>query len=187
MTWEIKDKATATPAIDDYVPFQTSGGTTRKATPLGIADAACAAGHLYYDSSGFTTAAMATGTWYPINSTLAAGEFVELSYTLGSTDSIDSPAGLGGLYEVSLHASFDVSAAGTYEISIAVNGTACASGCKARVPITAAGAKGLSLGARILARLSAGDALSVQVRNTATNGTTATFYVIGLTVNRVGD
>lgn len=187
MTWEFKDKSTSTPAIGDYVPFQTAAGTTRKATPLGLSDAACVAGHLYYDGAGFTTATLTTGTWFPFNSRLSAGEFVELSYTLGSPDSIDIPAGYGGLYEISLHASFDVSAAGTYEVSLARNGTACARGCKARAVITSAGAKGLSVGARILARLSAGDALTIQARNTTTAGTTATFYVVGFMAVRIGD
>ena len=183
----ISDYPLGNPTLAADIPYM-EGLVTQRATPRAILDGGGVYAHMYYDDP-VGTGAIAIAQ-FPLSTPLnifSAGSQRGLQTVLGgAVDHILIPAGFGGRYKISLHASLDFSGADTFAVGLYVNGVECMLGCKGRDTF-AASSTGINIAASVITPTLADlDEISMQMYRLGAVARNAEFYVAGVSVVRVG-
>lgn len=180
---QIIDKSATTPAADDYLLSQASGGTTSKVTPVAVRDGGAVYGALYYSGAGSNITLTNQNTWYGFTAA-TAGEVRGITADAADATADHLTIVTSGTYRMTLTACYSTSGLGTYELSAHVDGTECSSGCATRRYLSA-GDVG-SVAGHSVVELSAGQEVSVRARCTTSAGKTLTVERLCLSLERVG-
>lgn len=181
---QINDLASVTPADDTSLIVQTAAGTTGKSTPAAVCGAGAVYGHMYYsNSTGTNLVLTAQNTWYGVTF-LTAGEVQGMTADAADATADHLTISTTGVYRMTFTASADPDAAGTFEIGIHVNGTACSRGGIAIVSPSVSDS--ISKAGHSIVRLTAGQEISFRARCTSAATKTLKFFVVSLSVERLG-
>jgi hypothetical protein len=179
---QIKDFPAGTPAASDFVPYQTPGGVTKQTTVAELEAQGRVLGHMY--GEGLAAIPLTTqNVWYGITA-YTSGVLHGITVDVADATADHYIVGVAGDYRIIFSGSYSTSGAGTFEVSIFVNGTQCARGCTSQ-RVLANGDAGNAVGHSV-ATLPAAAEVSLRVRCTSNAGRTITFGYVSFSIERVG-